>query len=148
MSKPITCPLCESGHMELKEVQTDRPNGREGKSYLWICEECPGILLEWWDSQDTESFNKYMGYTNPELKKIVPFADIYKEFQALDAKLDSLENDIKAILPGPETENSNWVYKAKTSKKESVKTLFKMYQELYEKHVDMFHKDYAEVKKQ
>ena len=58
MSQTVTCPLC-GNKMELKELESPR-NGREDKAYIWICEECPGILLEWWDDTDTEAFVRYM----------------------------------------------------------------------------------------
>jgi hypothetical protein len=46
--------------MYLTELEAPRPNGRENKSYIWICNECPGILLEWWDHTDTDAFINYI----------------------------------------------------------------------------------------
>lgn len=54
----VTCPLC-GDDMPLTELKS-APNGRENKSYIWICNSCPGILLEWWNDPDTEAFVKYI----------------------------------------------------------------------------------------
>jgi hypothetical protein len=51
------CPLCEQGRMFLTELKsTNQMMGN--KSYMWICEECPGILMEWYTFSDQEAFNK------------------------------------------------------------------------------------------
>lgn len=55
----VQCPLCIQGRMFLTELKAAK-NGRENKSYIWICEECPGILLEWWDHGDTDAFVNYI----------------------------------------------------------------------------------------
>lgn len=56
--KPLICPLCELGEMEYEFIEKDRPDGREQKGHFWVCNECPGILVEWWDSSDTEAFSR------------------------------------------------------------------------------------------
>jgi hypothetical protein len=55
----VQCPLCTEGRMFLTELQS-KNTAMENKSYMWICEDCPGILLEWWDSADTDAFVKYL----------------------------------------------------------------------------------------
>jgi hypothetical protein len=134
--KPITCPLCDSGNMELKEIPKKKPDGRENKGFLWVCEECPGILVEWWDNSDTETFNKYMGYGENHVEnhgEPISFFDIYKEYQNLNHELDQLEDAIKSLLPGPELENENWVKIAKEDNSRTIKILFDEYTSLYKK---------------
>lgn len=53
----LQCPLCTQGRMFLTELKS-KHDAMEKKSYMWICEECPGILLEWWQPADTEAFVK------------------------------------------------------------------------------------------
>lgn len=60
MTKPLICPLCTEGEMELKELPNEKSPGRENKTYIWICDTCPGVLLEWWDNTDTEAFTNHM----------------------------------------------------------------------------------------
>lgn len=55
----VQCPLCD-GDMMLN-VLPSAPNGREDKTYMWVCEDCPGVLLEWYDSKDTDAFVKETG---------------------------------------------------------------------------------------
>lgn len=66
MSNKVTCPLC-GDDMSLTELKS-APNGRENKSYIWICNSCPGILLEWVDHKDTDAFNKYINYHEGVIK--------------------------------------------------------------------------------
>lgn len=60
MSSVIKCPLC-GDDMPLTQLKS-RPNGREGKTYIWICDECPGLLVEWWGGADTEALVKYLDH--------------------------------------------------------------------------------------
>lgn len=62
----VTCPLC-GDDMPLTELKS-APNGRENKSYIWICNSCPGILLEWWDHNDTDAFDKYINFHEGVIK--------------------------------------------------------------------------------
>jgi hypothetical protein len=62
----VECPLC-GADMPLTELES-APNGRENKSYIWICNECPGILLEWVDYKDTDAFNKYINFHEGVIK--------------------------------------------------------------------------------
>lgn len=59
MSNHVQCPLCEEGRMFLTELDSAN-NILEGKSYMWICEQCPGILLEWYGKEDTAAFATYL----------------------------------------------------------------------------------------
>lgn len=52
----VKCPLCDE-RMFLTELKSNNI-AMENKSYMWICETCPGILLEWWDHTDTDAFVK------------------------------------------------------------------------------------------
>lgn len=59
---PFHCPMCETdAPMELKEIPTEKPNGRENKTYIWICGVCPCVILEYWDDQDKKNFNQTIG---------------------------------------------------------------------------------------
>jgi hypothetical protein len=53
----VQCPLCTEGRMFLTELKSNN-TAMENKSYMWICETCPGILLEWWGHTDTDAFVK------------------------------------------------------------------------------------------
>lgn len=58
MSHAVKCPLCDA-NMPLTELASN-PNGREDRSYVWVCDVCPGVLLEWWDDNDTQAVSKYL----------------------------------------------------------------------------------------
>jgi uncharacterized Zn finger protein len=73
----VECPLC-GADMPLTELES-KPNGRENKSYIWICNECPGILLEWWDHKDTDAFRKYIEYHEGIIKQ---WGDVEEETNA------------------------------------------------------------------
>lgn len=52
------CPLCDA---DMPLTVLESPNSMsEGKTYMWICNECPGVLVEWHDSSDTEALTKYL----------------------------------------------------------------------------------------
>jgi hypothetical protein len=55
----VMCPLCSEGRMFLTEMHSNN-KGNENKSYMWICEACPGILIEWWDGTDTDAVADYL----------------------------------------------------------------------------------------
>lgn len=57
----VHCPLCGDGRMEHHQYNS-KGNGREDKSHLWVCDQCPGILVEWWDHHDSKAFNKHIAY--------------------------------------------------------------------------------------
>ena len=54
----ISCPLCEAEveHKELKKNDEESDN----KTYIWVCSECPGVLVEWIDSRDTRALTEYL----------------------------------------------------------------------------------------
>ena len=54
------CPLCDAD-MPLTVLEAPYSMS-EGKSYIWICNECPGILMEWYDSADTKALQQYLHY--------------------------------------------------------------------------------------
>lgn len=62
MTEPLKCPLCdaEMPHTPLAAEQ----NSRDNKTHIYICKECPGILIEWWDQTDTNAFVEF--FKNPK----------------------------------------------------------------------------------
>lgn len=56
MVPEMTCPLCETGAMEPRAIDNDKALNGEKKTYMYVCESCPGILVEWYDDSDTEAF--------------------------------------------------------------------------------------------
>lgn len=51
----IKCPLCEELAMEYKHI------GEEPKvTHAWVCIECPGVLVEWYQKDDTERLAEYL----------------------------------------------------------------------------------------
>ncbi|MDK2600554.1 hypothetical protein QO179_23965 [Bacillus stercoris] len=55
----MKCPLCEHGDLILKVLKSEN-EAMKNVSHLWVCDECPGVLLEWWDDPDTKAFAKYL----------------------------------------------------------------------------------------
>lgn len=61
----ISCPLCEVGILEYEALDNPKAMGTDGKgspkTHIWVCNECPGILMEWYNSRDTEAIAKRLG---------------------------------------------------------------------------------------
>jgi uncharacterized protein YlaI len=63
--EPLICPICEHGEMEYEALDnpqalsTDQYGNR--KTHIWICNECPGVLMEWYTSADTKAITKRLG---------------------------------------------------------------------------------------
>lgn len=58
MGYSVKCPLC-GADMPLTELES-KPNDQENKTYVWVCNDCPGVLLEWWTDRDTDAFSRYV----------------------------------------------------------------------------------------
>jgi hypothetical protein len=85
MCKPLACPLCQEGRMFLTEMKS-KNQAMDNKSYMWICETCPGILLEWWSPSDTDAFVKRLDGDH---------SDVIKQWEAPE---DSTNNKYKDLL--------------------------------------------------
>lgn len=46
------CPLCETGTMEGRMIEDTTP--------VWVCEECPAVLFEFSEHQNTEHLKSYL----------------------------------------------------------------------------------------
>lgn len=57
--RKLDCPLCEAHSMELITLKSEN-RSMKNKSYMWICEECPGVLMEWYLDSDQKAFNKFL----------------------------------------------------------------------------------------
>jgi hypothetical protein len=58
--EPIFCPLCQAGEMKLHEEKAKGESIYKAHvTYIWSCEDCPGMLIEWYDPKDTKAFDKY-----------------------------------------------------------------------------------------
>ena len=52
----VDCPLCKL-EMTAKIVPS---NNQYGESNIWYCEKCPGMLIEYWDRNDTDALLKFL----------------------------------------------------------------------------------------
>ena len=59
MADIMNCPMCTVGNLELLVLKSEN-KGAENKSYMWICDECPAVLLEYSIDADRKAFNKYL----------------------------------------------------------------------------------------
>ena len=48
----LTCPLCGAKTLEHKELDEE--------THVWVCSECPAILLEYWGDKDRRVINNYL----------------------------------------------------------------------------------------
>lgn len=62
MSFELPCPLC-GGNMSPHELES-KNTGNGNKTYMWVCDECPGLLIEWHGDYDTEAMVKYLAPKN------------------------------------------------------------------------------------
>ena len=60
----MDCPLCDS-KMKLKLV-----GGGDilTKTYIWVCDDCPGILFEYHDDFDLENLERYIKMSREKLE--------------------------------------------------------------------------------
>lgn len=67
------CPLCGEKQVSLLEIDK-YGNDLLGKctehTYIYICELCPHISLEFWEHEDLENFNLYMNDKLIEVKEV------------------------------------------------------------------------------
>lgn len=85
MTEPLKCPLCdaEMPHTPLQAAK----NSRDDQTHIYICEQCPGILIEWWDETDTEALMKY--FKNP--KENIDQANLLKLAKGLSITTDEVK---------------------------------------------------------
>lgn len=46
------CPLCEQGLMEGRMI--------EDKTAVWVCKDCPAVLLEFYTDENTKHLQSYL----------------------------------------------------------------------------------------
>lgn len=54
----MKCPICECGNMEYRSVPNPKANNLEKVTHIWVCDECPNVMIEWYDHSDTEALAK------------------------------------------------------------------------------------------
>ncbi len=42
---PLECPLCKAPTLEYRQIK--------GRTHAWVCEECPAVLMEFYDAQNS-----------------------------------------------------------------------------------------------
>jgi hypothetical protein len=58
MIQTCTCPLCGDGEMEYEALDNPKAMStyyNKPATHMWVCDQCPGILIEWHDSEDTKA---------------------------------------------------------------------------------------------
>jgi hypothetical protein len=58
MIQTCTCPLCGDGEMEYEAIDNPKAMStyyNKPATHMWVCDQCPGILIEWHDSEDTKA---------------------------------------------------------------------------------------------
>lgn len=68
MANSVSCPLCDAT-MYLTEMESEANYNNSKASYMWVCQDCPGILLEWYSHHDTDAFRDYMEGKRPAIKE-------------------------------------------------------------------------------
>lgn len=58
MGKPMKCPICVEGDLELTVLKS-KNKSTDNQTYMWICNECPGVLFEYWIKADSDAVSKY-----------------------------------------------------------------------------------------
>ncbi|QIW88603.1 hypothetical protein P59_234 [Bacillus phage P59] len=58
MIQTCTCPLCGDGEMEYEALDNPKAMStyyNKPTTHMWVCDQCPGILMEWHDTEDTKA---------------------------------------------------------------------------------------------
>lgn len=145
----ITCPLCKEGKMNYEPI--DNPKGLSqdinGKptTHVWICEDCPSVVMEWYDSTDTDVFYEKMN-VHQISRKSTTAGDIIKQDQALQFEMDRIEENIKRLMPS--IGNESWVARAEKSTDRSIQILFQEYRRLHSEAIALFYTSYMKVNKE
>lgn len=60
----VRCPICGEGVMEYKKIDNPFGTGLDEQgnpaTHAWICDTCPGVLVEWYNHNDTAALDKYL----------------------------------------------------------------------------------------
>lgn len=60
----VDCPICGDGTMEYRKIENQLGTGLDEKgepaTHIWICNTCPGILMEWYDHSDTLALDVHL----------------------------------------------------------------------------------------
>lgn len=51
----MKCQLCESGDMEYRSIPNPKAMNEEKVTHIWVCNQCPNVMLEWYDHSDSEA---------------------------------------------------------------------------------------------
>ena len=54
------CPLCEEGNIKHKKLKTKTDYPSNGITYVWICDDCPMIMFEYYNKNNTVALNNYL----------------------------------------------------------------------------------------
>jgi hypothetical protein len=64
MIQTLECPLCGDGEMEYEAIDNPRAmttHYNKPATHMWVCDQCPGILMEWHDKEDTKAVAERLG---------------------------------------------------------------------------------------
>jgi hypothetical protein len=64
MIQTLECPLCGDGEMEYEAIDNPRAMTtyyNKPATHMWVCDQCPGILMEWHDKEDTKAVAERLG---------------------------------------------------------------------------------------
>lgn len=85
MAELLKCPLCSADmpHTTLLKEKS----GSENQTHIYICETCPGILIEWLDHEDTKAFVEYFNHPVESARK----SSLLKISEELKVRLKDIE---------------------------------------------------------
>lgn len=60
MTVKIKCQLC-GGKVQYKELKTVKGSFNYNEfTHIWVCDDCPMVMFEYYDKQNTKTINKYL----------------------------------------------------------------------------------------
>lgn len=57
--KVMNCPICEVGEMKYRSLPNMKAFNEEELTHVWVCDECPNVMMEWYDRSDSEAMVNY-----------------------------------------------------------------------------------------